>query len=603
MNTTAGDPRTAQGGRGDLRVDDTVAALRMLRYGGMDDSTRSIALPPPVRATISPAITTLRWGAVGYGLVLGAPRVFDGSYETVVTLAVCLFITTWRTIIPVRLGSPLWVERVPALVDVLLLSVAIGYSGGIESPFIFCGMIAMAVVAFGWGTRAALVALLLGLGSMAIGVMPGSSSLTLQWNDQRDITTLLTVVVAVIAAASVSNRLIDAERRRSALAGQVESLSEANGLLTMVNTVARTLPTSLTLREALSSSHQQIQDTFAPRVVCLLALDENAEEWVPKLAEGCVLHPAYRTDDLPEPLAAALEESEPVLRPDLSGVAPGDRISAGSGSGIYVRLRTRKSTVGLLGLEHPDPFHFDERDTQVLTGLAEVLALTIDNARWFGRLRSLGAEEERVRLARDLHDRLGQWLTYIGFELERIQGTEPSRSEDLDRLHRDVQSALDELRETLRQLRSGVSDDIPLATVGREIVDNFGRRTGLTATFTAGDPEGRLPVPVENELLRIMQESLNNVAKHAEASRVEVVWRIEGGNFELTIRDDGKGFETARGVRDSAYGLVGMRERADVVGAQLLLESRPGGGTTVKVRAGIVADGSTSAATLPMGRV
>jgi hypothetical protein len=55
-------------------VDDTVAALRMLRYGGMDDSTRSIALPPPVRASVSPAISTLRWGAVGYGLVLGAPR-------------------------------------------------------------------------------------------------------------------------------------------------------------------------------------------------------------------------------------------------------------------------------------------------------------------------------------------------------------------------------------------------------------------------------------------------------------------------------------------------------------------------------------------------
>lgn len=555
-----------------------------------------------MRATVSPAITALRWGSVGYGLVLGAARVFDGSYATVVTLAVCLFITTWRTIIPVKLGSPLWIERLPALVDVALLMVAIGFSGGIESPFIFCGMVAMLVVSFGWGHRAAILSLLLGIGALAIGVVPGESTLGAQWNDQRDLTILLTIAVSVIAAASVSTRLIDAERRRSALAGQVESLSEANGLLTLVNSVARTLPTSLTLREALTTAQRQIEDTFEARVVCLLALDENAEEWVPKLADGCVLHPAYRTEALPEPLAAALGEPEPLLRADLREHDVDRRIAPSSGSGIYVRLRTRKLTVGLLGLEHPDPFHFDERDTRLLTGLAEVLALTIDNARWFGRLRSLGAEEERVRLARDLHDRLGQWLTYIGFELERIQSSEPTRSEDLARLHRDVQSALDELRETLRQLRSGVTEDAPLAVVGHEIVHSFTHRTGVQATFTADDPDCRLPVPVENELLRILQESLNNVAKHANATKVEVDWRIVGGNFELTVSDDGSGFEVARGVRDSAYGLVGMRERADVIGAQLNITSSPGGGTTVHVRAGIVPKGSTSQPSLPMGR-
>ena len=583
-------------------MDDTVAALRTLRYGGMDDSTRSIALPPPVRATVSPAISALRWGAVGYGLVLSAPRAFDGSYAAVVTLAVCLFITTWRTIIPIRLGSPAGWDQLPAVLDVALLSLAIGYSGGLESPFIFCSMIAMVVVAFGWGHRAALVALGVGAVSMIVGVLPGETTVSRQWNDQRDLTIALTIAVAVFAAASVSSRLIEAERRRTALAGQVESLSEANGLLTLMNSVARTLPTSLTLREALNTSQRQIEDTFDARVVCLLALDENAEEWVPKLADGCVMHPAYRTDELPEPLAAALAESEPVLRSDLGPGADTPRISEGSRSGLYVRLRTRKSTVGLLGLEHPDPGHFQERDAEVLTGLAEVLALTIDNARWFGRLRSLGAEEERVRLARDLHDRLGQWLTYIGFELERIKATDPQRSEDLERLHQDVQSALDELRETLRQLRSGVSEDAPLSEVGRQIVRGFAERSGLQVSFTAVHPQNRLPVPVENELLRILQESLNNVAKHAEASRVEVTWTVHGGNFELVVRDDGRGFEVARGVRDSAYGLVGMRERADVIGAHLSIESEPTGGTTVRVHAGNRANGSTNGISVPMGR-
>lgn len=602
MNPTASEPRTTPSGGGELQADDAFAALRTLRYGGLDDSTRSIALPPQVRATISPAISAMRWGTVGYGLVLGAPRAFDGSYATVVTLSVCLFVTTWRTIIPIRLGSPSWSDRVPSFVDVTVLFLAIGYGGGVESPFIFCGMIAMMVVAFGWGHLAAATALGVGLGAMLVGIAVGDTSVGQQWNDQRDLSILLTVVIVVFAAASVSNRLVDGERRRIALTGQIESLSQANGLLTMVNSVARTLPTSLTLREALSTSHRQIEDTFHPAVVCLLALDENAEEWVPKLADGCELHPAYLADDLPEPLRAAREVAEPLLRVDLSGVDPANRIAPESRSGIYVRLRTRKTTLGLLGLEHPDPFHFDERDAQLLTGVAEVLALTIDNARWFGRLRSLGAEEERVRLARDLHDRLGQWLTYIGYELERIQATDPKRSADLDRLHSDVQTALDELRETLRQLRSGVTEDVPFATIGDQIVRSFAERTGIDARFAVTHPGTRLPVPVENELLRILQEALNNVAKHAGATTVRVTWAISGGNFALEIADDGQGFEIARGVRDSAYGLVGMRERADVIGAQLTIQSRPGSGTTVLVAAGISADGSTTPQAMPMGR-
>lgn len=583
-------------------MDDTVAALRALRYGAMDDATQSIALPPSVRASVSPTISALRWGAVGYGLVLSAQEVFDGSYTAVVTLAVCLFMTTWRTIIPIRLASPSTGDRVVSIGDVLLLGFAIGFDGGLESPFIFTLMIALVVVAFGWGYVAGTVSLAIGLAAMALGVGLGAGTLSQQVNDQRDLTIVLTMTLAVLTSAAVRSRFLDAERRRLALAGQVESLSEANGLLSLVNSVARTLPTSLTLREALHTAQRQIADTFDARVVCLVTLDENAEEWVPKLADGCVLRPAYRTGALPEPLAAALATDGPLLRSDLEEWPEDQRLAAGSASGIYVRLDASDTTIGLLGLEHPELAHFDERDVRVLAGLAEVLALTIDNARWFGRLRSLGAEEERVRLARDLHDRLGQWLTYIGFELERIMATDDARVEDLDRLHSDVQAALDELRETLRQLRSGVTEQQSLAEVGRDVVARFAERAEVDARFRVVHPENRVAVPVENEVLRILQEALNNIAKHAKADRVEVVWLVEGGAFELRITDDGRGFETARGVRDSAYGLVGMRERADVIGAHLVIDSSPGHGTTVTVGAGISESRSTTGSSLPMGR-
>lgn len=579
-----------------------MAALRALRDGGTDDPARLIPLPPSVRTSVTPTILALRWGAVGYGLVLDAPEALQGSYAAIATVAVCLFVTTWRTILPVRLGSDRTPDKVAAMLDVLVLAAAVGIGGGLASPFIFTVTVAAGVVAFGWGHVAGLGSLAASFGVMAAAVGLGETTLRSQVDDQRDLTIVLTMVLAVVTSAAVRNRLADAERRRAALSGEVEALTEANGLLALVNTVARTLPTSLTLREALHTARRQIDDAFGARVVCLLTFDEHAEEWVPKLADGCELRPAYRTAALPDPLRTALSRPGPVLRGDLEELAPDHRLAPTSGSGVYVRLDTRDSTVGLLGLEHPELGHFDERDLRVLAGLAEALALTVDNARWFGRLRSLGAEEERVRIARDLHDRLGQWLTYIGFELERIIATGDRPDPELVRLHTDVQAALDELRETLRQLRSGVSDDEPLTLVAAQVVESFAERSGVEATFVASDPSARLPVPVENELLRILQEALNNVAKHADADRVRVSWRVEGGNFELAVADDGRGFATARGVRDSAYGLVGMRERADVIGAQLVIDSEPGSGTTVRVLAGIRPGGSTAGTSVPMGR-
>ncbi len=570
-------------------VTDAVAAIRALPHGGMDDATRRMDLPPTARAAVSPAVMALRWGALGYGLVFAAPQAFRGEWSAVFATAVCLFLTTWRTVLPVRLASTdRWGALAP-IVDVAVVGLAVGVDGGVQSSYFFCVLATVVVAAFGWGRTRGAVALLGAVATMALGTAVGPVGLAAQWDDQRDLAAVVVLVLAVLAAAFIRSRLVEGEEAREELAGEVERLSEANDLLNLLNVAARTLPSSLTLREALARIRTQIGSSFEPRVACLLTWDEHAEEWVPKLADGCALRPAYRNGDLPAALALALDDAGPVLLTDLTSAASAP-IVEGMGSGIYLRLDARDRTIGLLGLEHPTIGHFDAGSARTLAGLGEVLALTVDNARWFGRLRSLGAEEERVRIARDLHDRLGQWLTYISFELERIMSTRPEGSEEsreLQRLHGDVQAAIDELRETLRQLRSGVSEDRPLAQLGEEVVTRFAERSDVAARFTALHPGDRLPVPVENEVLRILQEALTNVERHAKADSVEVTWDVRGGNFELVVADDGRGFDTARGVRDSAYGLVGMRERADVIGARLTIESRPGQGTQVRVAAGI----------------
>ncbi|MCB0993951.1 MAG: sensor histidine kinase, partial [Acidimicrobiales bacterium] len=187
------------------------------------------------------------------------------------------------------------------------------------------------------------------------------------------------------------------------------------------------------------------------------------------------------------------------------------------------------------------------------------------------------------RIARDLHDRLGQWLTYISLELERIMSIQAEPSPDLAALYDDVQTAIEELRETLRQLRAGVTPDAPFASVGAHLVERFSTRTGISSSFHVDAEEPPLGVRVENEVLRILQEALNNVEKHARATHVDITWAIEDRVGTLTITDNGTGFDPSTGVRESAYGLVGMRERAEVIDAKLGVKSAPGDGTTIQL--------------------
>jgi signal transduction histidine kinase len=349
----------------------------------------------------------------------------------------------------------------------------------------------------------------------------------------------------------------------------------------VLNRVARTLPSSLDLQQTVTAARTQLLETFDARVVGMLTLSDANDTWAPLLAEGLAIPPTVARDGIPEHLQAALEANTPILVADVTGRG----LSPSSGSGMYTALRTRGKVVGLLGIEHNEPGRYTERDTQLLAGLAEALALTIDNARWFRRLRILGAEEERARIARDLHDRLGQWLTYISFELERIKSNQPGEREaaDLDALHQDVQRAIDELRETLRQMRTAITDTSPLAEVAPELMERYAQRTGIQVAFNAPPGVGRLPVPVENELLRILQEALNNVDKHANATEVTVDWTVDKEAGRFRIADNGDGFDHATGVRETAFGLVGMRERAEVIDAQLIVTSAPGAGTTIDV--------------------
>jgi signal transduction histidine kinase len=297
------------------------------------------------------------------------------------------------------------------------------------------------------------------------------------------------------------------------------------------------------------------------------------------------------TNQLPPPLLrlALRNGSRPpvagaVAEPDLD--APDGRrgLWAEARSGIYAPLVARDHLVALVALERCEPGGFERRDADTLTGLAEPLALAIDNGLWFDRLRMLGAEGERDRLARDLHDRFAQGLAYVNLELERL-ARHPAPGPGLLELRQEVQGLLGDVRETLRQLRSRVSATAGLADLLGAELPRLAARTGLAARFATEPAPARLPVTVEQELWRISQEALANVERHAKAGALEVSWTCDGRHGRLVVADDGAGFDPAGLVpaASATSGMTAMRERANAIGARLLVDSQPGGGTWIQV--------------------
>jgi signal transduction histidine kinase len=215
---------------------------------------------------------------------------------------------------------------------------------------------------------------------------------------------------------------------------------------------------------------------------------------------------------------------------------------------------------------------------------ADQAALAIDNARWFARIRNVTADEERVRIARDLHDRIGQSLALVGFELDRVHRTAHGTpmAEDIASVRANVRQVVSDVRETLYDLRTEISEREGLVETLANFLDRVSARTGLQTHF---DHIGARPLPMrqEREMWRIAQEAIVNVERHAEATRLDIVLRSDGTRAALEVRDNGRGFTPGSGRADS-FGMLGLRERASAIGARLDIESHPGQGTVIRCR-------------------
>lgn len=231
-----------------------------------------------------------------------------------------------------------------------------------------------------------------------------------------------------------------------------------------------------------------------------------------------------------------------------------------------------------------------ERSTALQSALSNLEKVETERKHLLDRTMR-GAEEERSRIAAELHDGPIQRLTAVGYQLEEasltLRGGSPEYVEELlGAAHRNLYAEVGELRGLMATLRPPVLDELGLGLALADQLDSFERRTGIMC-FLDSDREARLEPDIETVLYRVAQEALVNVAKHSRARHVWVYLRTDDDRADMQVRDDGIGFDPAsvNGLTSRGhFGLAGMRERVEMAGGRYRLLSSPGGGTAVRVR-------------------
>jgi signal transduction histidine kinase len=259
----------------------------------------------------------------------------------------------------------------------------------------------------------------------------------------------------------------------------------------------------------------------------------------------------------------------------------------GARTGLYAPLVAHGHGVGVIAIH--DKLTTSGRFTDGDLRLAEIFAgraavaveLSERVARDTVRRVVAAQEEERRRLALELHDETGQALTSILLGLKAIGGAKSK--EDAVRAEADVRElvvqALQDVRALAVELRPSALDDFGLGPAVERLAHTFAERSGIETTVET-HLEARLPPEIETTLYRVVQEALSNVVKHSAARHVSIVVAQRGARVAATIDDDGQGFDETL-VRADALGLTGMRERLALVGGALEIETASGSGTTV----------------------
>jgi signal transduction histidine kinase len=385
-------------------------------------------------------------------------------------------------------------------------------------------------------------------------------------------------LLATQAAVSIENaRLYESATRWSR---QLESLMEVSSAMARETSVDRLLElTAERLHDLLEARLVTVALPAGPEQVRIVAAaGEQADE---VLGELLPLHES-KTGRVFERRRS--ERVDSVLDdPEVDRVFT-RRVDARAG--LWVPLLVQDRPLGVISaydkLSAPDA-RFTDEDIRLAETFATRAAVAVELSERVERdalRRVVAAQElERQRLARELHDETGQALTSILLGLKQLDGESP---EAVAKVRELVVATLQDVRRLAVELRPKVLDDFGLLPALERLTQGFAEHTGISVDLEASALTERPPVEVETAIYRIVQESLTNVVKHAQAHSVSVVVTRSDGRIKAVIEDDGTGFEPET-IGEGGIGLLGMRERIELLDGSLTVESSERSGTTVAV--------------------
>lgn len=541
------------------------------------DEARRDAATVDQLAGFRSAIVNVRLATTAVSVVLAGAGFASGDLPVILASLAVVANAAYRSLVPLRYtGSP--VDQARLLGEVALYWVALALTGFWQSPLVIASTATLVVAGFAGGFR---LALRLGA-STTVGLTVVSLASTGWTGDRMSEAVQWTALLLLTAVIAGYGRRIsgEANRRNSANLDRITQLTDANTLLFNLHRMAQTLPASLDRTEVLNSSLTRLRGLLDFDRAAILLVETTDGTWTVARRQALDLDGTIDPMALPEVARRALAGWRTGRQPE-DGLA-GRGIDPTSVGGLYAPLAARSRLIGLVVVESSTRV-YTERDRQTLHAFIEPLALAIDNASLFSRLRQASVDEERSRIARELHDRIGQSLAALGFGVDSVvrhhaAGTDVAG--ELTELREGVRAVTAEVREALYDLRSDVAEDKDFEHVIAEFAGRVAARSELTVNIDSR-ASSRLPLAQEREMWRIAQESVVNVERHAEATTITIRWRCDDDGAELEITDDGRGMEAGRGRTDS-YGIVGMRERASSIGASLEINSDLGEGTTVR---------------------
>lgn len=283
------------------------------------------------------------------------------------------------------------------------------------------------------------------------------------------------------------------------------------------------------------------------------------------------------------PLIVPAIEAEPTAVPSAS------RLLAGQAY-VGAPMRAKGKVVGVLSVIGSAGREFSAEAVTLLASIADQVGIAVENAQLYEQTEALAVAEERQRLAREIHDTLAQGFTGINIQLEAVESALETQQQEiaLERLSRArhlANQSLAEARRSVWALRSRSLEEKNLADALRDSARGLIAESGLTLTVEVQDDFPHIPLELETDLLRVTQEAVMNVVKHAEAQYVAIHLNYQANQIELQIKDDGRGFlvDLAKSDRrdGSGFGLTAMQERIARHGGTLQMDSRPQRGTNI----------------------